>query len=92
MDEFLFSDFSNDDISTYITEYRDHPLKRTRELLTDVSSANASELDPPINEVIDSDSLERLLSSAQNPTQVTFEYNEYKITITNSNKIHIEKS
>ncbi|NHN48019.1 hypothetical protein G9464_10465 [Halostella sp. JP-L12] len=91
MDEFLFSDFSEVEATSYVTEYRDHPLKRAHELLSDINSSKVSEKDPAVNEVINSDALAKLLSTAQNPTQVTFEYNEYEVTITNSERIKIEK-
>lgn len=44
---------------------------------------------PPLNEIMDPDGLETLLTSAEDALSVTFEYHDYLVTVSNEGDISV---
>lgn len=92
MDELLCKDLLPRQKRSYEVTYKNKPIDKTRELMREIESTSDEVNSSPLEEIADTDALEKLLLSAKNPIQVEFRYREYVISISSCGKIYAKST
>lgn len=67
----------------------DYVVQEIVEAIAELEGADPLELSPPLRDSIDPDSLEALLSSADDSLEVTFTYAGYRISVSSGGTVSI---
>lgn len=79
---------SEDAYHSRIDVQQDNLVPSIVQVIASLDNSSPDEL-PPLHDVVDPDALETLLTTADHPLSITFEYHTYRVTVSSDGSIRV---